>query len=31
MFKHMLLPTDGSVASEVAMRKALDLLSLIHI
>ncbi|HMA08862.1 MAG TPA: universal stress protein [Ramlibacter sp.] len=25
MFKHMLLPTDGSVASEVAIRKALDL------
>jgi nucleotide-binding universal stress UspA family protein len=25
LFKHMLLPTDGSVASEVAMRKALDL------
>lgn len=25
MFKHLLLPTDGSVASEVAMRKALDL------
>lgn len=25
MFKHMLLPTDGSVASEIATRKALDL------